>query len=317
MDIGLAAEFRCVIYDADGNEKYDTGYHKNMILNQGLDFFGGGKGTTIFTRCVVGAGGSLPVATQASLDSFVASATPYPSEDSKSWDYNGSDAYYKTNIVRVYAFDGMGAVNIAELGLASEFTSGTAYNLCTRALIKDHLGAPTTLSIREDETLRIYYKLWQVFKAEPTSHAISLLDGAGGAVDYTATAKLSNVGALAYASLIGTPFDVGKAGSSRAGKLYPGELGAVTGIPAGSSLGYVTSVDTDIYVTGAFKRRGTYKYSLTGATGQVRSMLAETNMGNWQIRYGATVGDAAIVKTDKETLAIPFELSWSRYAGAL
>lgn len=314
MDIGLAAEFRCVIYDADGNEKYDTGYHKNMILNQGLDFFGGGKGSTIFTRCVVGAGGSLPVATQASLDSFVASSTPYPNEDSKSWDYNGSDAYYKTNIVRVYSFDGMGSANIAELGLASEFTSGTSYNLCTRALIKDHLGAPTTLSIRADETLRIYYKLWQVFKVEPTTHAISLLDGAGGAVDYTATAKLSNVGALAYTSLIGTPFNIG---STRAGYLYPGELGAVTGLPAGSNLGYNNSVEEALYVGGSYKRMGTYKYSLTSVVGSIRSIVIKCNMGEWQVRYGATVGDAAIVKTDKETLAIPFELSWARYDGVL
>ena len=318
MEIGIAAEFKCVIVGSDGEVRYDTGYTKNMILNNGLDFFGGDKGTSIFARCLVGAGGSQPVATQVSLDSVVASTDPYSSPDTRKWDYNGSDPYYATNIVRVYSFDGMGAANIAELGLASQYTSDSDYFLCTRALIKDHLGAPTTLSIRADETLRVYYKVWQVFSVAETSHAISLLDGVGGAEPYTAKAKLSSVGSIGYVnSKLGTPYDIGKSGSSRAGKLYPGELGAITGIPAGSSLGWLASVESEPYVTGTYKRRGTYHYTLTGVIGQVRSMLAETTMGDWQIRYGATTGDAAINKTDKETLAIPFELSWARYEGAL
>ena len=39
-NIGMAGEFRVVVKRADGSTKIDTGYQKNLILNQGLDFFG-------------------------------------------------------------------------------------------------------------------------------------------------------------------------------------------------------------------------------------------------------------------------------------
>lgn len=40
MRVGVAGEFRCVVTKADGTIKTDTGYQRNIILNQGLDFFG-------------------------------------------------------------------------------------------------------------------------------------------------------------------------------------------------------------------------------------------------------------------------------------
>ena len=43
-NMGIAGEFRVVVKRADGSTKIDTGYQKNLILNQGLDFFGGGRG---------------------------------------------------------------------------------------------------------------------------------------------------------------------------------------------------------------------------------------------------------------------------------
>ena len=43
-NIGMAGEFRCVVKKSDGSTKIDTGYQKNLILDQGLDFFGGGNG---------------------------------------------------------------------------------------------------------------------------------------------------------------------------------------------------------------------------------------------------------------------------------
>ena len=37
-NIGMTGEFRCVVKKSDGSTKIDTGYQKNLILNQGLDF---------------------------------------------------------------------------------------------------------------------------------------------------------------------------------------------------------------------------------------------------------------------------------------
>lgn len=38
-NMGMAGEFRVVVKRADGSVKTDTGYQKNLILNQGLGFF--------------------------------------------------------------------------------------------------------------------------------------------------------------------------------------------------------------------------------------------------------------------------------------
>ena len=54
-DMGVAGEFRCVVKRADGSTKIDTGYQKNLILNQGLDFFGGDRGY-MTSYCVIGSG---------------------------------------------------------------------------------------------------------------------------------------------------------------------------------------------------------------------------------------------------------------------
>ena len=73
-EIGVAGEVRCVVTKAEGTVKIDTGYHKNLILNQGLDFFGGGKGSIINQSCAIGAGNSTPLITQTKLDSYISQA---------------------------------------------------------------------------------------------------------------------------------------------------------------------------------------------------------------------------------------------------
>lgn len=53
-NMGMSGEFRCVVKRADGSTKIDTGYQKNLILNQGLDFFGGSNGSDMMAYCVIG-----------------------------------------------------------------------------------------------------------------------------------------------------------------------------------------------------------------------------------------------------------------------
>ena len=73
-NMGMAGEFRAVVKRADGSTKIDTGYQKNLILNQGLDFFGGDNSTDMMAYCVIGSGSSQPVYTQNKLDAIVGSA---------------------------------------------------------------------------------------------------------------------------------------------------------------------------------------------------------------------------------------------------
>ena len=64
---GMAGEFRCVVQKADGSIKLDTGVQKNLILNQGLEFFGGVNGSGM-NYCIIGTGNSTPTIHQTKLD---------------------------------------------------------------------------------------------------------------------------------------------------------------------------------------------------------------------------------------------------------
>ena len=193
-NIGMVGEFRCVVKKADGSIKTDTGYQKNLILNQGLDFFGSNYGADMMAYCVIGSGNSQPVYTQNKLDTavFGVSGTEYSTE----YDYNAArdGNLYKTNKVNKYSFTGLNNVNISELGLASTYSNATTYFLCTRALIKDSQGNPTTITVLSGEILEIYYKLWAVYDITDKTGQINLLDGVGGSIAYNYKTRLANVG---------------------------------------------------------------------------------------------------------------------------
>lgn len=67
MHSAFAGEVRFVV-ENNGVKKLDTGFNKNIILNQGLHFFGGGNGGDMMTYCLVGSGNSAPTVTQNQLD---------------------------------------------------------------------------------------------------------------------------------------------------------------------------------------------------------------------------------------------------------
>mgnify|MGYP007002822680 CR=1 FL=1 len=75
-NMGMTGEFRCVVKRADGSTKIDTGYQKNLILNQGLDFFGFGTNVgnveSIMNYCIIGSGNSTPTYAQNKLDNAIA-----------------------------------------------------------------------------------------------------------------------------------------------------------------------------------------------------------------------------------------------------
>ena len=322
-NIGMVGEFRCVVKKSDGSIKTDTGYQKNLILDQGLDFFGGGNGTNMMYYCVIGGGNSKPVYTQNKLDAI----TTYASgEDfSTEYDYDASrdGNLYKTNKVRKYTFDYLNNVNISEVGLASEFSSEIDYFLCTRALIKDAQGVPTTITVLNGEVLEIYYKLWIVYDVNDKTGTLNLLDGVGGSTAYNYIARLARVGGTGAGSAKYGTATVGLVLSEGAGNnahvIINGEIGAITGEPTGTELEQIpsSSVSTATYIQGSYKRQMTLSLSPYQANFAIRSTLFYTTMAFWQIRLGSVADDSPIVKTDTQTLTIPVEVSWGRYEGAL
>lgn len=308
--VGIAGEVRCVIKREDGSVKEDTGFQKNLILNQGLDFFGGQKGATMFEGCAIGSGNSNPLITQTQLDSFLTIATGV--EHSSKYDYApDSSNLYKTNKVFKYTFSGLSNVNIGEVGLVSQGTTSANYYLCTRALLKDISGSPTTITILSGEVLEVYYKLWNVITTLDTTTTVNMLNGKGGSVPYNVVFRPSLVGTSFLGQYLGTALAL----SGDSLRPSASELASITSELGGTTSGGVNTL-LESYLSGSYKRVATMYVSVSGANYNIRSMT----VARWflsQLRFGSVVGDNPIPKTNLQTLSIPIEFSWGRYEGAL
>ena len=327
-NMGMVGEFRCVVKRADGSTKIDTGYQKNLILNNGLNHLGKSAGTPndMMHGCVIGSGNSQPSYTQNSLDAAIAVTGLY-SESTPKTSYNPTvdGNLYKTNRLVMYRFTNLQNVNISELGLVSDYSSSTNYNLCTRALIKDSNGNPTTITILRGEILDIYYKLWRVIDISDKNFVINVQDGVGNLTPYNVKIR---------------PFFVGKAMSSSSSEKgnatvgYTVTSGATYGfydrpiVDTGDLVEITSDFNTNSWVDGAskawspyvndsYKTTMTINAPVTGLNLNIRRMSLANPFGLYQIRFGRVSDDAPLTKTSTQTLSFPIEFSWGRYEGAL
>lgn len=316
MNIGLVGEVRCVVIKEDGTVKEDTGYQKNLILNQGLDFYGDGNGINIFHRCLVGTGNSIPIPTQNKLDIPVKIAAGTSFADKR--DYTPrEDNLYLVERTYKYLFSTMGNVNISEVGLASNGTSTTNAYMCTRALIKDAMGNPTVISVLNTEKLEVYYKIITVFSTLDTVHQIQYTNAANVTSAYNATVRLALAGAYTPYGVVQftEPFKPNDTSLYR-GSTFRGNIGTVDNEPSNEQ-DIAETYDLSTYIPGTFKRVVTYNYTLSRANGTTRSIKVLTNIGCWQVQYNSVVDNSPLSKTSKDTMTIPFEVSWGRYEGEL
>lgn len=313
-NMGITGEFRCVVKRADGSTKVDTGYQKNLILDQGLDFFGGNNDYDMMAYCVIGSGSSQPSYTQNKLDATVAGVSG--TEASYKTDYNASldGNLYKTNKVYKYSFTGLNNVNISELGLASTYSNTSTYYLCTRALIKDSQGNPTTITILSGEILEIYYKLWKVTNITDVSGVMAVKDGLGGSVNYNYTVRAAYVGSNINRSFTGEAF-----ANPTKPAFYTGGLGQITGEPSDkidNSLNPAVA-STAYYTKGSYKRIYLVNAATDSSNGLIRTIVVGTKFGYWQIQVGDATNDQPLKKTSTQTFMLRVEFSWGRYEGAL
>lgn len=311
--VGLAGEVRCVVTKADGTVKTDTGFQKNLILNQGLDFFGGGKGIAINERCVIGSGNSSPAITQTKLDAFI--AITIGSDITSDYSYvDKGDNLYRMWEQKKYRFTGLTNVNISEVGLVSTGVSSTDYYLTTRALIKDSLGVPMSISVKTGETLDIYYKIHKVVDTNDKSFVINVLDGSGGSIPYNAVVRPHGVGSDTKWSVSGTalenPYNEGRSVMSTS------DLVAITGNP--SEVYVRDTYENTAYVAGSYKLRVNRNASLNDFNMPIRTIVSYLNyFCQYQVRLGRVSDDASLTKSANYTLSVPIEISWGRYEGAL
>lgn len=309
-EVGIAGEFRCVITRADGSVKSDTGYQKNLILNQGLDFFGGDKGNNINDYCAIGSGNSTPVTTQTKLDAYIAQASGTGTTSDYSYVDKG-DGLYRMWEQKKYRFTGLDNVNISEIGLVSTGSTSANYYLTTRALIKDSLGAPTSISVKTGETLDIYYKIHKVIDTRDKSFVINILDGDGGAVPYNVVVRSQDVGS-----------NKNRVSSAT---LSISIITSISDLKPVTSSGQNTNSYSGVfskYVTGSYKIRAAVELGLDQSNIAIRTVnnrIVDYSypLMPFQMRLGRVSDDAPLTKTNKETLTIPLEFSWGRFEGEL
>ena len=309
-EIGVAGEVRCVVTKADGTVKVDTGYHKNLILNQGLDFFGGGKGTYINQSCTIGAGNSTPLITQTKLDSYISQANGTDTTSDYSYVDTG-DGLYRMWEQKKYRFTPSSDINVSELGLVSTGNTSSNYYLTTRTLLKDSLGVPTTITVRIGETLDIYYKFHKVIDTADKSFVINVLDGDGGATPYNVVVRSSDVGSTNN-SVSSTVSDWTYAQTN----LHTNDISGITSKPSGGT-SYNMTVTFSPYVSGSYKLKAVSSLNLNIGNIAIRSYSAPSKFHPFQIRFGRVSDDAPLTKTNKDLLSIPLEFSWGRFGGVL
>lgn len=312
MHVGIAGEVRCVVTKADGTVKTDTGFQKNIILNQGLDFFGGGKGNYINNSCAIGSGNSAPAITQTGLDAFIALSSGTDKTNDYSYVDTG-DGLYRVWEQKKYRFTGLNNVNISELGLVSTGTTSANYYLTTRVLIKDNLGAPTSISVKTGETLDIYYKIHKVIDIRDKAFVINVLDGDGGAVPYNVVIRPAAIGTADWINYMTQD------ASFRNDKISGASIADLIEITS-TSYGKIERAGVTIksnYVTNSNKLTISIPASLSQTNVAIRKYIAFSQLGTFQIRFGRISDDAPLTKTANDTLLIPLEFSWGRYEGVL
>lgn len=310
MHVGIAGEVRCVVTKADGEVKVDTGFQKNLILNQGLDFFGGGKGNNINASCVIGSGNSVPAITQTKLDAYVAIANGIEATSDTSYVDRG-DNLYPIWEQKKYRFAGLSDVNISEVGLVSTGTSANYY-LTTRALIKDSLGVPTSISVKTGETLDIYYKIHKVVDTRDKNFVVNILDGDGGKIPYNVVIRLLEVGNSS--NQISRPVTITSTTTSTS------DLAPITSLGYNAGVSYFPNSSS--YVTGSYKLQMGLDITLNQSNIDIRTLLTRgmgyvTQTYPFQMRLGRVSDDAPLTKTANDTLYIPLEFSWGRFEGEL
>lgn len=306
----ISGRVRMVVKDSEGNIKRDTGEFSNIILNQGLEFFGGNKGTKpMYDYCIVGAGNSTPVVTQTLLDSPIKIVQGVVSKYTEA-ELPDVDGHISKEVEILYKFSGLGSVNISEVGLCTQYTQLSFYYLCTRALIKDEFGAPTSISVSGTDILEVYYTLSLKQSVVDKVQVVSITDGAGETADYNVTIRAAKIGT--GARKVGEEFSraTGVFNSNNgSGDVYTGVLGDVTGEPTGKT-SKQASMTLDNYVPNSYER--TFSLTYGTATGNIttRGISFATTMGHYQMSILKVSDGSPLQKRDTDSLKIPFTITW-------
>jgi hypothetical protein len=306
IETKLSGEYRLVI--KRNGEEIDTGWFKNLILNQGLDQLGT-DGNVLIGYARVGTGTTAPAVTDTVLQAQVAASNAGPSNTTI---VNSGAPNYTTLTTYEYTFT-QGAVigNISEVGVGWATTGATLFS---RALIVDNVGTPTTITLTAVDQLTIYYRLNASQPITDTTTAVTI-----SSVSYPYTirtaqaASFCNVNATFY-------YGYGFTKLPSSGVVLYGNnaaLGAITGTLSGtiiansSNPGFTFTYPA--YTPGTYYRDSTFSVAVgTGnAVGGIGGIVLDWGFYSSSLQ-NQIVFATPIPKTNTQVLTITCRFTWAR-----
>ena len=275
------------------NLRYKTEF-KNLIVDQGLNNAASTEINNLVSRCKVGSSSDIPTTSDTSLGQPAGFSIPVATSF---YSHSSGNPVWYTYGRFTYTFP-VGAVtgDLREIGFFD--SSG---NMFSRALIKDGVGNPTTVTILADEQLFVTYEVRKYpAETDQTGTFVLAINGVDTSFSYTARPALINTISSSnywYGShQLGVDTNVA-AYESQA-------LGTVTGNPMGTAVAGLGVIDT--YVAGSFKStlNCIFDPSVANFTNGIGSMML---CNGFQVSF-----TPAIPKNSDRRLILPLSTVYSR-----
>lgn len=176
---------------ARGNISYD--WFPNLILDEGVrHMMATAQGSNAIAFCAVGSSSAPVDVSQSGVISLVARSALDRTNPTYGWNASGE---YNWNIKTIRFVRGAAAGNISEIAMEIANSSNIRVKAWCRALVKDSLGNPATITVLSDEVLTVTYELRRWF-IPPAPHDITF-DNDGEpfttTVSYLQNKNLNNV----------------------------------------------------------------------------------------------------------------------------
>jgi len=224
--VGLAGRFKLEVFRGSILIE-ETPWFDNLVTNEGLNYPGGYYGVSGgLNRCSVGSGSTAPAYTDTELDALLAVSV---GAATVATGLNSDSRWYYVYRQNRYTFS-VGAI----VGTVAEVGMGYDGALFSRSLIKDELGAPTTITLTSADQLFVTYE--HRLYVDSQDAAISF-DANG--ITQTGTKRIASWGSGgAYPWGVYTQpgyFQHTRLGTNRSVIYYGASaLGAVSGTPTGA-----------------------------------------------------------------------------------
>lgn len=184
--------------DADGNEvsRRASDEQHNVFTNYGVEAIYGATSddSPSVLAGVVGTGSTTPAVGDTLLAAFLAGRYTTAGKGAHSWVDNGDGTGYVQSIWNTIFPAGVATGNISEVGSAFRQTNPTnSTPLCSRALVLDGGGSPTTFEVLADEELQLtqyfrrhisYSDQSVVLTENGNAHTVTWRPYSLGALDY-------------------------------------------------------------------------------------------------------------------------------------